>query len=77
MQSFALVACPTCHSEYLAAYGSAPRSNDECPFCKLVQRYGTDQRVQASFPVRPLIDLRTIDIGVLSLLNPPTTSPSE
>jgi flagellar transcriptional activator FlhC len=69
VQSFSLVACPTCHSEYLAAYGSAPRSNDECPFCKLVQRYGTDQRVQASFPVRPLPDLSGIELGLHSLLN--------
>ena len=69
VQSFSLVACPTCHSEYLAAYGSAPRSNDECPFCKLVQRYGTDQRVQASFPVRPLPDLSGIELGLHRLLN--------
>ena len=69
VQSFSLVACPTCHSEYLAAYGSAPRSNDECPFCKLVQRYGTDQRVQASFPVRPLPDLSELELGLHRLLN--------
>ncbi len=69
VQSFSLVACPTCHSEYLAAYGSAPRSNDECPFCKLVQRYGTDQRVQASFPVRPLPDLSEVELGTHRLLN--------
>ena len=69
VQSFSLVACPSCHSEYLAAYGSAPRSNDECPFCKLVQRYGTDQRVQASFPVRPLPDLSEIELGAHRLLN--------
>lgn len=69
VQSFSLVDCPTCHSEYLAAYGSAPRSNDECPFCKLVQRYGTDQRVQASFPVRPLPDLSELELGAHRLLN--------
>ena len=69
VQSFSLVACPTCHSEYLAAYGSAPRSNDECPFCKLVQRYGTDQRVQASFPVRPLPDFSQLDLGLRRLMN--------
>jgi hypothetical protein len=69
VQSFSLVACPTCHSEYLAAYGSAPRSNDECPFCKLVQRYGTDPRVQASFPVRPLPNLSEVELGAHRLLN--------
>ena len=45
-RSFSLVTCPTCHSEFLAAYGSVARSNDHCLFCKLVQRYGTDPRVQ-------------------------------
>ena len=67
-RSFSLVACPTCHSEYLAAYGSVPRSNDDCPFCKLVQRYGTDQRVQASFPARPLANPSAMQLGMLILL---------
>ena len=48
-QSFSLVTCPTCRSAFLAAFGAVARSNDACPFCKLVQRYGTDPRVQSSF----------------------------
>ena len=36
-RSFSLVTCPACHSEFLAAFGSVARSNDHCPFCKLVQ----------------------------------------
>lgn len=67
-QSFSLVVCPTCHSEYLAAAGSVARSNDQCPFCKLVRRYGTDPRVQSSFPTRPLAAPTWMQFGMLSLL---------
>ena len=67
-QSFGIVVCPACHSEFLAAFGSVAVSNDECPFCKLVQRYGTDQRVQSSFPARPLADPTSVQLGMLTLL---------
>jgi len=43
-------------------------SNDQCPFCKLVQRYGTDPRVQSSFPARPLVNPSPIQLGMLTLL---------
>lgn len=67
-RSFSLVTCPTCHSEFLAAYGSVARSNDHCPFCKLVQRYGTDPRVQGAFPVQPLAVPTAEQLGMLVLL---------
>jgi hypothetical protein len=67
-RSFSLVTCPTCHSEFLAAYGSVARSNDHCPFCKLVQRYGTDPRVQGAFPVQPLAAPSPEQLGMLTLL---------
>jgi len=67
-QSFGIVVCPACHSEFLAAVGSVALSNDDCPFCKLVQRYGTDQRVQASYPARPLADPKSVQMGILTLL---------
>ena len=67
-KSFALVTCPTCHSDFLAAYGSMALSNDHCPFCKLVQRYGTDSRVQGAFPVRPLSIPAPAQLGMLRLL---------
>ena len=67
-RSFSLVVCPTCHSEFLAAFGSVAMSNDQCPFCKLVQRYGTDPRVQSSFPARPLVNPSPIQLGMLTLL---------
>lgn len=78
-RSFSLVVCPKCHSEYLAAYGSAALTNQECPFCRLVQRYPTDPRVQASYPARPLTLPTDVQIGMMSLLrsgDSPSPSPS-
>jgi hypothetical protein len=68
VQSFSLVACPACHSEFLAAFGSVARSNEDCPFCKLMQRFGTDPRVQASFGTRPLVAPSDSQLGMLALL---------
>ena len=67
-QSFSLVACPACRSEFLASYGSIATSNDQCPFCRLVQRFRTDPRVQASFPVRPLVVPSSRQLGLIALL---------
>lgn len=67
-KSFSLVTCPACHSEFLAAYGSVARTNDQCPLCKLLQRYGTDSRVQSSFPTRPLQVPTATHLGLLTLL---------
>jgi hypothetical protein len=50
--AFDLVNCPSCHSHYLAAYGSTATTNESCPFCKLIRRFEADVRVQASFPYR-------------------------
>ena len=67
-RSFAILTCPTCNSEFLAAIGTVPVS-DVCPFCKLVQRYGTDPRVQSSFPTRPLLDLSEFQQETVTLLS--------
>ena len=66
--SFSILTCPTCNSEFLAAIGTVPASN-VCPFCKLVQRYGTDPRVQSSFPTRPLLDLSEFQPDMVTLHN--------
>lgn len=52
----------------LAAFGSVERSNEHCPFCKLVRRYGTDARLQSSFATRPLIAPSDAQMGMLALL---------
>jgi hypothetical protein len=68
LKSFSVLACPACRSEFLAVYGSIPASNEQCPFCKLLQRYRTDPRVQASFPVRPLPNPSLLQLGARQLL---------
>lgn len=67
-KSFSMVTCPSCHCDFLAAYGSVALSNEHCPFCKLVQRYWTDPRVKASFPVRPLAAPSIGEVGMFTLL---------
>jgi len=76
-RSFSLVRCPSCHSEFLAAFGLVARSNEHCPFCKLVQRYGTDARLQSSFPTRPLIAPADVQMGMLALLHNSNTTPAD
>jgi len=73
-QSFSLVGCPSCHGEFLAAFGSVALSNDQCPFCKLVQRYATDARLQSSFPTRPLIAPSDMQMSMLALLRNSNTT---
>lgn len=51
-RTFSVFACPACQSEYLTSVSLAPRSNHECPFCKLHQRYAKDPRIQAAYPSR-------------------------
>lgn len=48
-----LVTCPVCSSHHISVIGDLPLSNAECPFCKLVRRYGLDQRIQSAFPALP------------------------
>lgn len=65
--SFALATCPTCASQYLTAVGAAPATNHECPFCKLLQRYRRDPRIQTSFPLTALPDTTVLQLGVVAL----------
>lgn len=48
--SLMLATCPSCSSEYATSAGAVPRSNRECPFCKLVKRYPRDAKLRASWP---------------------------
>lgn len=52
--AFTVVACPSCGSEFVAAAGTVASTNDGCPFCRLVQRYDKDPRVQTTFPRKAL-----------------------
>jgi hypothetical protein len=63
------VTCPACNSQFLAAFGTVACSNDDCPFCRLVQRFGTDQRLQRSFPTHaPSTDAAGMQVEMLALL---------
>lgn len=68
--AFAISACPDCNSEFVAAVGTAASSSKHCPFCKLVQRYATDPRVQSSFPLQPLGDPTAIQMRMMALVCP-------
>ena len=66
-RSFSIVTCPACGSDYLVTYGGTA-SSDDCPFCRLLQRYNTDQRIQTSFPTHPLMNPEFVRLGTLALL---------
>lgn len=68
--AFTIATCPVCGGEFLAAVGTVPSNNKQCPFCKLVQRYATDQRVQSSFPLHPLGDPTAIQLRMMALACP-------
>lgn len=78
-QAFSVVACPTCRSQFLATFGTVAGCGDDCPFCRLVQRFGTDPRLQRSFPIpvpssvaaqgscRPRGDLRSMGMTPMAI----------
>lgn len=67
-RSFSVAICPHCHSEYLTAIGGGLVQANGCPFCKIIRRFWADRRVQASFPVPPLVDPGHIVLGIDLLL---------
>ncbi len=60
--SFEVIACAHCASEFLVSLGTVA-SAANCPFCKLLQRYRHDPRVQTAFPIQPLPDPRAVSHG--------------
>lgn len=65
-RQLSLNVCQNCHSQYLAAIGDHSTDLTGCPFCKLVQRYPRDKRIQATFPQRPIPDVSPTHFGLLS-----------
>lgn len=49
--AFSVAVCATCSSQFLAAFGTVAARSDDCPFCRLLQRFDTDPRLQRLFPV--------------------------
>ena len=65
--NFSLLTCPVCASRYIAAVSIAPLSNHECPFCKLVDRYPRDPRIQTLFPLHDPADISALQLSLLAL----------
>lgn len=55
--AFSVVTCPRCASDHLTSIGPQTAGSDDCPFCKLVQRYGRNSQLRRSFPTpTPTVD---------------------
>ena len=55
--TMSVLACPNCGCEFLAAVGTVAHRGAPCPFCKLLERFHVDHRIQASYPARDTIDI--------------------
>ncbi len=66
--SLSVVPCQACASEHLAAVGRLAAACEHCPFCRLLQRYPQDRRLQNSFPsrsVREALDLQPVITAIV------------
>ena len=68
VESFSFARCPQCHSAHLSAIGGPSSQSEGCPFCRIVQRYHNDPRVQTCFPTPPLIDPGELVLSIELLL---------
>jgi flagellar transcriptional activator FlhC len=67
--AFSVATCPSCNSQFLAAFGTVVCSSDDCPFCRLVKRFSTDQRLQRSFPTHaPPLNGASMQAEMMALL---------
>ncbi|TXT31892.1 MAG: hypothetical protein FD131_815 [Rhodocyclaceae bacterium] len=64
-----VLTCPGCGCEFIAAVGTTLHPGDACPFCKLLERFHVDHRIQASYPARPPIDMTARQLGMLALFH--------
>lgn len=58
-RSFALADCPICGSQVLTGPQSDAAiriAGKECPFCRLIERFRRDPRIEDSFPVVPVAE---------------------
>lgn len=66
--SFSTVTCLRCGGEFLAAAGTIACTGDECPYCRLMQRFYCDPRIQTAFPLRPPRDPADFEAAVKVLI---------
>lgn len=64
-----ILTCPGCGCEFIAAIGTTIHPGEACPFCKLLERFHVDHRIQASYPPRPVVDMTERQLGMLALFH--------
>ena len=69
--TLSILTCSRCRCEFIAAVGSVARPGEACLFCKLVERFHLDHRIQASYPIRPIINMTEHQLCTLALLHKP------
>ena len=67
--TLSILTCSACNCEFIAAIGTVTPPGEACLFCKLVERFHVDHRIQASYPVHPVIDMAEHQLGILALLH--------
>ena len=67
--TLSILTCSACNCEFIAAVGTVTQPGEACLFCKLVERFHVDHRIQASYPVHPVIDMAEHQLGMLALLH--------
>lgn len=67
--TLSVLTCPGCACEFIAAIGTVARSGDTCPFCKLIERFPLDHRIQASYPAHPTVESIERQHGLLALFH--------
>lgn len=64
-----ILTCPGCGCEFIAAIGTTIHPGEACPFCKLVERFHVDHRIQASYPARHVINMAERQLSMLALFH--------
>ena len=64
-----VLTCPGCGCEFIAAVGTIIHRGEPCPFCKLLERFHLDHRIQASYRARPALDMTERQLGMLALFH--------
>ena len=67
--ALSVLTCPECGCEFIAAVGTVAHPGEPCPFCKLLERFHLDHRIQASYPARPALCMTERQLGMLALFH--------
>ena len=67
--ALSVLTCLKCGCEFIAAIGTVARPGEPCPFCKLLERFHRDHRIQASYPARPTQNMAERQLDMLALIH--------